>query len=110
VETQCLMKNSATAKKTGTETTQIHPALFQVAACMDISAPIRKDVPPPVSTPIGDLTPDKRKLEIVLKTVEKKQSGPSVRFIVDGQRCDDPQSAQRAPNPFGAVNAVMKVT
>jgi AMP-activated protein kinase-like protein len=31
------------------------------------------------------------------------------RFIVDGQWRDDPHPAQLAPNPFGTVNAVMKV-
>ena len=34
----------------------------------------------------------------------------SYRFIVDGRWCDDPQSAQRVPNPFGTVNAVVNVT
>lgn len=32
------------------------------------------------------------------------------RFIVDGQWCDDPQSAQHVPNPFGGSNAVIRVT
>lgn len=34
----------------------------------------------------------------------------SYRFIVDGQWRDDPRPAQRVPNPFGTVNAVMNVT
>ena len=34
----------------------------------------------------------------------------SYRFIVDGQWCDDPRSAQRVPNPFGTANAVVNVT
>jgi len=31
------------------------------------------------------------------------------RFLVDGQWCDDPNSALRAPNPFGTQNAVRQV-
>ena len=34
----------------------------------------------------------------------------SYRFIVDGQWCDDPGSAQQVPNPFGTQNAVVRVT
>jgi hypothetical protein len=34
----------------------------------------------------------------------------SYRFIVDGQWCDDPQSARRVPNPFGSANAVIEIT
>jgi hypothetical protein len=33
----------------------------------------------------------------------------SYRFIVDGQWCDDPGSAQQVPNPFGTRNAVVRV-
>jgi hypothetical protein len=33
----------------------------------------------------------------------------SYRFIVDGRWCDDPHPAQLVPNPFGTVNAVVKV-
>ncbi|MGD1087795.1 MAG: hypothetical protein ABR955_03590 [Verrucomicrobiota bacterium] len=64
------MKNSATAKKTGRETTQIHPALFQMAARLDISGSIRKDAPSPVSTPFVDLTLDKGKLETILNSAQ----------------------------------------
>lgn len=32
------------------------------------------------------------------------------RFIVDGQWCDDPHPAQRVANPFGTMDAVVKVT
>lgn len=31
------------------------------------------------------------------------------RFIVDGQWCDDPFAAERALNPYGGYNAVLKV-
>ena len=31
------------------------------------------------------------------------------RFIVDGQWCDDPLAAERARNPYGGYNAVLKV-
>ena len=31
------------------------------------------------------------------------------RFIVDGQWCDDPQCARRAPNPFGSQDMVANV-
>jgi 1,4-alpha-glucan branching enzyme len=31
------------------------------------------------------------------------------RFIVDGQWCDDPDCAVRAPNPYGTENAVIQV-
>jgi 1,4-alpha-glucan branching enzyme len=31
------------------------------------------------------------------------------RFIVDGEWRDDPQSANRAPNPFGTENAVLRI-
>jgi hypothetical protein len=31
------------------------------------------------------------------------------RFLVDGQWCDDPRSAQCVPNPFGTSNAVVQV-
>jgi hypothetical protein len=34
----------------------------------------------------------------------------SYRFIVDGQWCDDPQSARHVPNPFGSMNAVVEIT
>jgi len=191
---QYSMKNSAIAEKTSNEPTRIHPALFQVAARTDISVPIWKDAPSPLTTPFVDLMLDKRKLETVLKTFEKKKpvfsgqdteaprnsgtkstasrnnrrrkpsgaladelrqkefqlrapSARSVRlaaeftdwekspldmvksengvwfatvplspgnyayrFIVDGRWCNDPQSAQRVPNPFGTDNAVANVT
>lgn len=32
------------------------------------------------------------------------------RFIVDGQWVDDPQCAERAPNPFGGCNCVRVVS
>lgn len=34
----------------------------------------------------------------------------SYRFIVDGEWCDDPNSALCVPNPYGTSNAVVKVT
>ena len=34
----------------------------------------------------------------------------SYRFIVDGAWCDDPHSVLQESNPFGTVNAVVKVT
>lgn len=34
----------------------------------------------------------------------------SYRFIVDGKWCDDPHPALCVPNPFGTMNAVVKVT
>jgi len=30
-------------------------------------------------------------------------------FVVDGQWCDDPMAAERARNPYGGYNAVLKV-
>ena len=33
----------------------------------------------------------------------------SYRFIVDGQWCDDPHAAFSVPNPFGTINAIVKV-
>jgi 1,4-alpha-glucan branching enzyme len=32
------------------------------------------------------------------------------RFIVDGQWCEDPACALRAPNPYGSQNSVRQVT
>jgi 1,4-alpha-glucan branching enzyme len=42
-------------------------------------------------------------------SVELTPGTHQYRFIVDGQWCEDPGCAQRAPNPFGTQNSVRQV-
>jgi 1,4-alpha-glucan branching enzyme len=42
-------------------------------------------------------------------TVELEPGEHQYRFLVDGQWSDDPAAKQTVPNPFGGLNAVLRV-
>lgn len=42
-------------------------------------------------------------------TLELQPGEYQYRLLIDGQWADDPQAADRVPNPFGGQNCVLKV-
>jgi 1,4-alpha-glucan branching enzyme len=43
------------------------------------------------------------------RTVQLPPGRYEYRFIVDGEWCEDPESRETVPNPYGSVNSVVEV-
>jgi hypothetical protein len=80
---------------------------FQLEAPQAMSVKLAADFTDWEKTPL-DMTQSKDGVWHAL--IPLPPGNHSYRFIVDGQWCDDPHPAMCVPNPFGTVNAVMRVT